>query len=355
MVIYSLPDYPDFEYKIDGKKTHLFTLKNRTGMQVAFTDYGARIVSILVPDKAGNLRDVVLGFNSIHEYIRADEQYHGATIGRFANRIAQGHFHLDGEKYTLQQNNGRNSLHGGPKGFHSKVWDRRTSFKKKIDFCYISPDGEEGFPGNLKVTVSYELTEFNEIVIKYKAETDKKTVINLTNHAYFNLNGEGQSDILNHILHIPSDYFLPIDEHQIPIDGKVSVTGTAFDFRSPKKIATDINNDEEQLKRGHGYDHTLVNSQSFSQVAATAYSPDSGIRLEVFTTEPGIQLYTGNFLSGNDIGKSGSAYPSRSGFCFETQHYPDSPNRPQFPSVLLESGQSWESETIYRFSLKKEM
>ncbi|MCC2599169.1 aldose epimerase family protein [Sphingobacterium sp. FBM7-1] len=355
MVIYSLPRYQDFEHKIDGKKTHLFILRNRTGMQVAFTDYGARIVSILVPDKAGNLRDVLLGFNSIHDYLQADEQYHGATIGRFANRIAHGSFQLDGEKYTLQQNNGRNSLHGGATGFHTKVWDRRTSFKNKIDFCYISPDGEEGFPGNLKVTVTYELTENNEISIKYLAETDKKTVINLTNHAYFNLDGEGHGDVLDHILHIPADHFLPIDEHQIPIDQPVPVEGTLFDFRSPKRLSTDITKDDEQLRRGNGYDHTLVNNQPFSKIAASAFSPHSGIRLEVLTTEPGIQLYTGNFLSGKDIGKSGRPYPSRSAFCFETQHYPNSPNNPHFPSVVLEPGDRWESETIYRFCIKKEM
>ncbi|PRD51235.1 aldose epimerase family protein [Sphingobacterium gobiense] len=353
MDIYSLPDYRNFEHKINGKKTHLFILKNRTGMQVAFTDYGARIVSVLVPDKAGNLRDVVLGFNSIHEYLQANEQYHGATIGRFANRIANGRFHLDDKEYTLQQNNGPNCLHGGPSGFHAKVWDRRTSFKKKIDFCYVSPDGEEGFPGNLKVTVSYELTDDNEIVIKYKAETDKKTVINLTNHAYFNLDGEGQGDVLSHILHLPSSHFLPIDENQIPLDSEASVYGTAFDFRSPKKISQDIDNDEVQLKHGNGYDHTFVNRQPISQVAASAYSPNSGIRLQVFTTEPGIQLYTGNFLSRKDTGKSGRQYSSRSAFCFETQHYPDSPNHPQFPSTVLEPGQVFESETIYKFSLVK--
>lgn len=354
MIIYSLPDYQDFEYKIDGKKTHLFILRNRMGMQVAFTDYGARIVSVLVPDKTGDLRDVVLGFNSIHEYLQADEQYHGATVGRFANRIANGCFHLDGKKYTLQQNNGSNCLHGGPTGLHSKVWDRRISFKKKIDFCYVSPDGEEGFPGNLKVTVSYELTEDNEIVIKYKAETDKKTVINLTNHSYFNLDGEGQGDVLSHILHLPSDHFLPIDENQIPLDSEVSVDGTAFDFRSPKKISQDIDKDDVQLKRGNGYDHTFVNQQPISEAAASAYSPNSGIRLEVFTTEPGVHLYTGNFLS-EDIGKSDRKYSSRSAFCFETQHYPDSPNHPQFPSVILEPGQVFESETIYKFSVKKQI
>ena len=355
MIFYTLPDQKNFEHNIDGKNTHLFSLRNRLGMQVAFSDYGARIVSILVPDKVGNLRDVILGFGSIQTYLQAEEQYHGATVGRFANRIAQGQFHLDGEKFTLQKNNGSNSLHGGPTGFHNKVWDRRTSFKKKIDFSYVSTDGEEGFPGNLTVTVSYELTDDNEIIIKYKAETDKKTVINLTNHAYFNLNGEGQGDVLNHILHLPSDQFLPIDENQIPLESTLSVEGTAFDFRIPKELATHIDSDEEQIVRGNGYDHTFLNSRSVSEVAASAYSPDSGIQLDVFTTEPGIQLYTGNFLSGKDTGKSGKNYPSRSAFCFETQHYPDSPNRPDFPSVILEPDQVFESETRYKFSVRKEM
>ncbi|MFD1769356.1 aldose epimerase family protein [Sphingobacterium suaedae] len=352
---YQLPLPKDFEYNIDGKNTHLILLRNRTGMQVAFTDYGARIVSILVPDKYGDLRDVVLGFNSIHKYIQADEQYHGATIGRFANRIANAEFALDGNTYRLEKNNGNNSLHGGPSGFHTKVWDRQVSFKKKVDFYYVSADGEEGFPGNLKVNVSFELTEANEIVIRYKAETDKKTVLNLTNHAYFNLNGEGHSDILNHILHIPSDQYLPVNENLIPKGGETPVTDTPFDFRTPKKISADIEKENIQLKRANGYDHTYVNTQPFSTAAATAFSQHSGIQLEVFTTEPGIQLYTGNFLSGNDTGKSGGKYTPRSAFCFETQHYPDSPNQPRFPSVILEAGEVFESETIYRFSLKKEM
>lgn len=355
MANYRLPDFKDFTHNIDGKNTHLFVLKNRGGMQVAFTDYGARIVSILVPDKTGTLRDVVLGFNSIHEYLQAEEQYHGATIGRYANRIAKGQFSLDAEDYPLQQNNGSNSLHGGPAGFHSKVWDRRTSFKKKIDFCYISPDGEEGFPGKLKVYVSYELTEDNEIIIKYNAETDKKTIVNLTNHAYFNLDGEGEGDVLHHVVSLPADHFLPIDENQIPLENEKPVAGTVFDFRSPKKIGEDIDKDEVQLTRANGYDHTFVNRQPIAKVAASAYSSRSGVRLEVFTTEPGVHLYTGNFLSDKDIGKSGRPYFSRSAFCFETQHYPDSPNHPQFPSVVLEPGQFFESETIYKFSIKKEM
>src|SRR5690606_13166445 len=262
-------------------------------------------------------------------------------------------FSLDGTAYTLQKNNGNNSLHGGPSGFHTKVWDRQVSFKKKIDFYYVSPDGEEGFPGNLKVHVSFELTDDNEIIILYKAETDHKTVINLTNHAYFNLNGEGHSDILNHVICIPSASYLPIDENQIPLGEEAPVENTPFDFRTPKKISDDIGDDDIQLARGNGYDHTFINRHPFSRAAALAFSSHSGIQLEVFTTEPGIQFYTGNFLSGEDTGKSGRKYYSRTAFCFETQHYPDSPNQQGFPSVILEPGQIFESETIYRFSIKK--
>ncbi|WP_437920801.1 aldose epimerase family protein [Sphingobacterium sp. LRF_L2] len=350
---YKLPNPQDFEHKIEGKNTHLIILKNRTGMQVAFTDYGARIVSILVPDQFGDLRDVVLGFNNIETYLQADEQYHGATIGRFANRIGKGSFQLDNESYTLPQNNGSNCLHGGV-GFHTKVWDRQVSLEKKITFYYVSKDGEEGFPGNLKVNVSYELTESNEIIITYHAETDKKTVINLTNHAYFNLNGEGHSDVLQHILHIPSDHYLAMDENQIPLGVHSPVDGSAFDFRTPKKIVESIANEEKQLELGNGYDHTYINTQPFSLPAATAYSALSGIQLDVLTTEPGVHLYTANFLSGIDTGKSGGKYASRTAFCFETQHYPDSPNKPEFPSVVLEPGTLFESKTIYRFSVKKD-
>lgn len=353
IMIYELPTYANFEQQLDGKNTHLFILKNRSGMQVAFTDYGARIVSVLVPDKQGNLRDVVLGFNSLQDYLQANEQYHGATIGRCANRIAGGSFQLDEQRYTLAQNNGNNCLHGGPTGFHTKVWDRRTSFKKKIDFCYVSPDGEEGFPGNLKTTVSYELTEDNEIIIQYTAETDKKTVVNLTNHAYFNLNGEGEGDVLNHILQMPAEHFIPINDQQVPLTEKQAVADTAFDFRKAKTLGQDINQAEEQLQLGNGYDHTFLNSQGVDQVAATAYSPDSGIRLEILTSEPGIQLYTANFLSAKDIGKSGRNYGPRHAFCLETQHYPDSPNRTDFPSVVLAPGEVFRSETRYRFSIKK--
>ena len=326
-------------------------------MQVALTDYGARIVSILVPDKFGDLRDVVLGFDSIHGYLNADEKYHGATIGRYGNRIANGKFSLPDSDviYILAQNNSSNSLHGGPTGFHSRVWDRRVSFANKVDFYYVSQDGEEGFPGTLKVNVSYELTEENALKINYQAETDKTTVVNLTNHAYFNLNGEGHSDILQHKLHIPSDDFIAIDDKQIPLGQLFPVTATAFDFREAKKIVTDIASEDEQLTFGSGYDHTFVNKQPVSIPAATAYSEASGIQLDVLTTEPGVQFYTGNFLTGNDIGKSGGKYHSRTAFCFETQHYPDSPNQPQFPSTTLAPGELFNSETTYRFTIKKEI
>lgn len=353
MAHYKLPDASDFNQQIAGKNTHLLILQNRRGMQVALTDYGARIVSILVPDTNGNLTDVVLGFNSLDAYVKADEQYHGATIGRYANRIANGQFTLDGKTYNLAKNNGNNSLHGGPQGFHNQVWDRQVSFKNKVDFYYVSPDGEEGFPGALKVHVSYELNEDNEIIIHYKAETTKKTIVNLTNHAYFNLNGEGHSDILHHFVQIPSANYLPIDEHAIPFGFESSVEESPFDFREAKPISEDILAEDEQLLRGNGYDHTFINTQSPSQAAAIAFSKISGIQLEVFTTEPGIQFYTGNFLSGKDTGKSGAKYSARTGFCFETQHYPDSPNQENFPSTVLDVGETYLSETRYKFSIKK--
>lgn len=324
-------------------------------MQVALTDYGARIVSILVPDKFGELRDVVLGFDSIQGYLQADEKYHGASIGRYGNRIANGKFVLGEETYTLAQNNSTNSLHGGPTGFHSRVWDRRISFTNKVDFYYVSADGEEGFPGTLKVSVSYELTEDNKLKINYQAETDKTTVVNLTNHAYFNLNGEGSSDVLQHVLHIPSDDFIAIDDKQIPLGQLFPVESTPFDFRTAKKIGTDITQEDEQLTFGNGYDHTYVNIQPPSLPAASAYSPASGIQLDVLTTEPGVQLYTANFLTGNDVGKSGIKYDPRTAFCFETQHYPDSPNQPQFPTTVLQAGDVFQSETTYQFTIKKEM
>lgn len=352
MNIYSLPDTKDFEDKIDGKNTHLFVLANRTGMQIALTDYGARLVSALVPDKHGNLVDVVLGFDSIQGYVNAQEKYHGATIGRFANRIANGKFSLDDVEYTLPQNNNSNCLHGGNQGFESKVWDRQVSFKKNIDFYYISPDGEEGFPGEVKVNVNYELTNENEIKITLRATTDKKTVINLTNHAFFNLNGEGNGDILNHFVQIKSNDFIPLNENQIPLGSTASVAGTGFDFTSSNKIVDQINSNEDQIQIANGFDHTFVNNNPVSIPVASAYSEESGILLEVSTDLPGLHLYTGNFLA-NDTGKSGNQYLRHGGLCFEAQHYPDSPNQPSFPNIELLPGQKYVQSIIYRFSLVK--
>ncbi|MGJ1205194.1 aldose epimerase family protein [Sphingobacterium lactis] len=353
MTTYKLPSAQAFESNIHGKNTHLITLKNRAGMQIALSDYGARLVSALVPDKHGDLIDVVLGFPSISDYAEAKEQYHGATVGRFCNRIANGRFALAGKEFALAQNNGSNALHGGPEGFHRKVWDRQVSFKKLVDFYYVSPDGEEGYPGELRTTVSYELTNENEIIIKFRAISNASTVVNLTNHAYFNLNGEGNGDILNHTFTIHADEFLPLNEQQIPTGEILPVEGSVFDFREGKSIASDINSAEQQIQVAQGFDHTFVNTLPISQPIATAYSRESGIALEVYSTEPGLHLYTGNFLQ-DDTGKSGHAYLRYGGFCFEAQHYPDSPNQDAFPKVTLEPGEVFESEIRYKFKIRKD-
>ena len=352
MTTYKLPHPKDFESKLHGKNTHLITLTNRAGMQIALTDYGARLVSALVPDKNGNLIDVVLGFNSIQGYLEAKEVYHGASIGRFCNRIANGKFALDGKEYSLDQNNGTNCLHGGATGFHTRVWDRQVSFNKQVDFYYVSPDGEEGFPGELKTTVSFELNNENEIIIKFRATTNAPTVVNFTNHAYFNLNGEGNGDVLNHVVWINTDEFLPLNENQIPTGDLYPVEGTAFDFRTPKVLATEINSPEEQIQIANGYDHSFANKQPISEPIASAYSKESGIELQVFSTEPSIHLYTGNFLH-EDEGKSGRKYLRYGGLCFEAQHYPDSPNQEKFPSVRLNPDEVFESEIRYKFNIKK--
>ena len=352
MTTYKLPLAKDFEGKLNNKNTHLITLTNRAGMQVALTDYGARLVSALVPDKNGDLIDVVLGFDSIGGYLNAVEPYHGATIGRYCNRIAKGKFSLEGKEYTLAQNNGNNSLHGGVEGFHTRVWDRQVSFNKLVNFYYVSPDGEEGFPGEVKTTVTFELSNLNEIIIKFRAFSDTPTVLNLTNHAYFNLNGEGNGDVLNHEITIHSDEFLPLDENQIPTGEVFLVEGTAFDFRQAKPLAADINSQEEQIQIAKGFDHSFINKRTLSEPIAKAYSKQTGIELQVFSDEPAIHLYSGNFLS-DDLGKSGRKYLRYGGFCFEAQHYPDSPNQPKFPSVILTPGEVFESEIRYKFTVNK--
>lgn len=351
MKTFCLPNTKDFEHTINGKNTHLLVLQNTRGMYLALTDYGARIVSILVPDKDGNLVDVALGFDSIQDYLTTTEPYYGATIGRYANRIAQASFTLNDITYNLQQNNKTNNLHGGPNGFHNKVWDRRVNFENDIDFVLFSPDGEEGFPGNMHVTVNYALTNDNEIIITYRATAERDTVINLTNHTFFNLNGEGNGDILEHQLQINSEYYIPIDEVQIPLGKEAPVEDTPFDFRQGKLIGKDIYNDHLQIKNGNGFDHTFVNKNMSDKTLARVHSPQSGIVMEISTSEPGVQLYTGNFIKGTEQGKSGFIYDKHSAFCLETQHYPNSPNQPNFPSTILMEGEEYLSMTTYKFSV----
>lgn len=351
----NLPQKQSFEKTIFQKNTHLFVLRNTNGAYLALTDYGARVVSILIPDKYGNLTDVALGYNNIDSYLNSAEPYFGATIGRYANRIANGQFELNGKKYILTKNNNSNSLHGGPEGFHHKVWDRRLSFQRNtIDFYLFSPDGEEGFPGDLRVHVNYTLTDDNEIIITYRAQANKDTILNLTNHTYFNLNGEGKESILNHKLKINSPSYLPINNNMIPLGAKEFVHNTAFDFRKYKAIGKDIGSSDEQLKIANGYDHTYINTLNISSAIAEVFSSKSGILMEVFTSEPGVQLYTGNFLESKENGKSGTPYDQYSGFCLETQHYPDSPNQVNFPSTILKKDEEFHSKTIYKFSLKRD-
>jgi len=341
----------------DGKAADLYTLKNKNGMEVSITDYGGIVTSIRVPDHSGKMADVVLGYDTLDGYV-ADKVYFGALVGRYCNRIGHAEFSIDGTKYTLAKNNGDNTLHGGIKGFNKALWDAKDVSKRDepaLELTYLSKDGEEGFPGNLKVTVVFTLTGKNELKIDYSATTDKKTVVNLTNHSYFNLAGQGSGDILKTVLRIEADKITPVDSGLIPTGDLKSVQGTPFDFRKPTAIGERINADDEQLKLGKGYDHNFVlikNKPNGLTLAARAEEPTSGRVLEVWTTEPGTQLYTGNFLDGSIHGKGGVAYTQRSAFCLETQHFPDSPNHPKFPSTLLAPGQRYHTTTIYKFSSK---
>ncbi len=343
----------DFESEIKGKPTRMFTLKNENGMVVTLTNYGAKIISVYAPDKSGNLADVVLGFNSIGEY----QEYgasHGAVVGPFANRIANAQFTIDGETYNFPVNNGEATLHSGPDSWYRKVWDFEEN-ENAVVFTIESSDGEFGFPGNKKAKVTYTLTEKNELKLDYEVTTDKPTHINLTNHSYFNLRGEGNGDILNHILVINANASTPvIDESMIPTGEIVDIRGTALDFTSPKAIGEQIDADHPQLNYGSGYDFNYVINKKPGELAfaASAFEPESGRYMEVFTTEPGIQLYTGNHLGGKEIGNSGEPYTERTGFCLETQHFPDSPNQPEFPSTLLNPNETYNSTTIYAFSVR---
>lgn len=347
-----LPKKKDFEKTIGGKKTHLFVLRNTNGAFVAVTDYGARIVGIWVPDKHGNLVDVALGYKHIDDYIE-DDFYFGAIIGRYANRIAKGEFYLNDTLYKVSPNSHGHALHGGTKGYHNRVWDRRQSFEQNsIDFYLVSPDGDEGFPGELNIWVNYTLTDDNELIISYRAHADQDTVLNLTNHTYFNLNGEGKGDILNHHLKINSSRYLDIDEQLIPTGKIHNVDACPFDFREFKTIGKDMQDSNLQIKLANGYDHTYINDQKDGKALAEVFSPETGIKLKVFTTQAGLQLYTSNGLDCKKPGKSNVLYGAHSAFCLETQHYPDSPNRSEFPSTLLKKGDEFTSKTIYKFSFE---
>jgi aldose 1-epimerase len=344
----------------EGKEVFLYTLCNNNGMKVDITNYGAIVVRLFIPDKQGKLADVVLGYNTLTQYV-ADSPYFGCIVGRFGNRIAHGRFSLDGKEYQLATNNEPGGipchLHGGLKGFDKRVWEAKPVSdpeKPGIEMRYLSKDGEEGYPGNLDVTVCYRLSDKNELIIEYMAKTDKATSVNLTQHSYFNLKGEGNGDILDHILMIQADHFTPVNKGLIPTGVIQSVTDTPFDFTSPHAIGEFINAKDEQIQFGGGYDHNWVLRKKENELtlAATVYEPNSGRFMEVWTTEPGLQFYSGNFLDGHIIGKSAKPYHYRSGLCLETQHFPDSPNQPNFPSVILRPTKQYKSTTLYRFSTK---
>lgn len=340
----------------EGQKVDRYRLKTDKGMEVDIITYGGIITSLKVPDSNGVSEDVVLGFTKLGDYLESNP-FFGALVGRYGNRIAKGKFSIDGTDYTLATNNGENHLHGGLKGFDKVVWE--GSVEKGEDFAtlklsYLSKDMEEGYPGNLSVTVGYTLTDDNSLNIVYEATTDKPTIVNLTNHTYFNLSGDFSQTVLDHEVMINADHYLPVDEGLIPTGKLAEVEDTPFDFRNPKPIREDIGKDHQQLTIGGGFDHCWVlNDQDGGlRLSATAYHAKSGRLLEVLTTEPGVQFYTANFLNGTLPSKNGGTYGQRSGFCLETQHYPDSPNRPSFPSVLLSPGETYSSQTTFRFSTK---
>jgi aldose 1-epimerase len=340
----------------EGTPVDIYTLRNSNGVEAKITNYGGIVVSLNVPDRKGNMADVVLGFNTLEEYLKG-HPYFGSLIGRYGNRIAKGVFSLNNVKYTLATNNGENHLHGGPNGFHTVVWTAKEIKDKDsvgLYLTYLSKDGEEGYPGNLSATVVYTLTNKNELRLDYSATTDKDTIINLTHHSYFNLKGEGSGDILSHDLMINADKFTPVDNTLIPTGELKEVKGTPMDFTKPTAIGARINEKYEQLTFGKGYDHNWVlkRDKKGLDLAATLYEPTTGRFMEVYTTEPGLQFYSGNFLDGTIKGKSGKIYEFRTGLCLETQHFPDSPNKPQFPSTVLKPGQQYTHSTIYRFGTK---
>lgn len=351
----ALPDAAAFEAEVDGKPVALHTLSNDTGFTVQVTNYGARVVSILAPDRDGAYADVAVGCESIDRYLNeADARFSGPVVGRFANRIAAGHFTLDGVEYTLPQNDHGQSLHGGLKGLDSRVWDVDEADGKHVALSYVSPDGEEGYPGELTLKVVYTVTDDNALKIEYTATTDRATVVNLSNHSLFNLGGEGSGTVLNHELWIAADATTPVDGVLIPTGELAPVEGTPFDFRTPTAIGARIEADDEQLSNGHGYDHNWALNDYTGEVrlVASLYDPASGRVMEILTDQPGLQFYSGNFFNDSSAGKFGRKIGYRGAVALETQHFPDSPNRPQFPSTELRPGQTYTQTCIYRFGVK---
>jgi len=348
-------DKNKFETHVDGKKTRLYVLKNSQGMEVCITNYGGRIVSIMVPDKNAQMRDIVLGFDSIQGYIDNPSDI-GASVGRYASRIRDGQFELDGVEYQLSLNNKGHTLHGGPKGFQFVVFNANQTDNKTLEFTYMSADGDEGFPGNLSCKITYSLTDDNAVNIKYEAETDKATIVNLSSHPYFNPDGNASGKDMNWFLTINADMYTPIDSSLVTTGKILPVINTDMDFRSPTLIGNRLRNyTSQQLKNGNGYDHNwILNANGdINQVAAHLESTKTGIVIDVYTTEPGVQFYTGNFLNGSYAGKKGIIYEQRCGVCLNTQKYPDSPNKKDWPSPILRPGENYTSETIYKFSVKQ--
>ncbi len=347
-------DPENFVSEYEGKPTALYTLKNANGMEVCVTNFGGRIVSIMVPDRNGDFKDVVLGFDSVQAYFPENNlSDFGASIGRYANRINQGKIVIDGETIQLPQNNFGHCLHGGPTGWQYKVYGANQLNDSTLILTMDSPDGDNNFPGNVKAEVTYSLTADNSIDIAYKATTDKPTYINMTNHSYFNLNGNPNEPITNNILTVNASRFTPVDSTYMTTGEILDVKGTPMDFTAAKEVGAEIEQvDYEQIKFGNGYDHNWVldTDRNDSQVAATLYSPTTGIKLDVLTDEPGIQVYTGNFLDGTQTGKHGIVYKQRTGICLETQKYPDTPNKPEWPSALLNPGETYTSHCVFRFS-----
>lgn len=348
-------DPAKFSTEVNHSQTNLYTLKNKSGMEVCITNFGGRIVSMMVPDKDGKMQDVVLGFDNIDDYVHIPSDF-GASIGRYANRIAQGRFVLDNDTIQLPQNNFGHCLHGGPQGWQYQVYDANLIDNTTLELTRLSPDGDENFPGNVTAKVTFKLSDDNALDIKYSATTDKKTIINMTNHSYFNLSGNPSQPATDHILYVNADNYTPVDSTFMTTGEIIPVKDTPMDFTTPKAIGQDITEyDFVQLKNGNGYDHNWVlnTNGDITKPAARLTSPQSGITLEVYTNEPGIQVYTGNFLDGSVQGKKGITYNQRASVCLETQHYPDSPNKPQWPSVILEPGQTYNSECIFKFSIAK--